>query len=72
MSFLYNFGFGQEDELTQAAAIEVENGNVLCIASAGDLPLSLLALGARKITAVDISESQLHLCLLKSAAIQGL
>jgi S-adenosylmethionine-diacylglycerol 3-amino-3-carboxypropyl transferase len=72
MSFLYNFGFGQEDELTQAASIQVENGSVVCIASAGDLPLSLLALGARKIIAVDISEPQLHLCHLKSAAIQSL
>jgi S-adenosylmethionine-diacylglycerol 3-amino-3-carboxypropyl transferase len=72
MSFLYNFGFSQEDERTQAAAIQVEDGNVLCIASAGDLPLSLLALGARRIIAVDISEPQLHLCRLKSAAIQSL
>jgi S-adenosylmethionine-diacylglycerol 3-amino-3-carboxypropyl transferase len=72
MSFVCNFGFGQEDELTQAASIQVENGNVLCIASAGDLALSLLALGARKVIAVDISEPQLHLCKLKSAAIQEL
>ncbi len=72
MSFLYNFGFGQEDEVSQAVSIQVENGNVLCIASAGDLPLSLLALGARKILAIDISEPQLHLCRLKSAAIQRL
>jgi S-adenosylmethionine-diacylglycerol 3-amino-3-carboxypropyl transferase len=72
MSFLYNFGFGQEDELTQAASIQVEKGSILCIASAGDLALSLLALGGRKITAVDISEPQLHLCRLKSAAIQRL
>jgi S-adenosylmethionine-diacylglycerol 3-amino-3-carboxypropyl transferase len=70
MSFLYNFGFGQEDEITQAAAIEVKDGNVLCIASAGDLPLSFMALGARSVIAIDISESQLHLCHLKAAAIE--
>jgi S-adenosylmethionine-diacylglycerol 3-amino-3-carboxypropyl transferase len=72
MAFLYNFGFSQEDERTQAAAIQAENGNILCIAGAGDLPLSLLAMGARKIIALDISEPQLHLCRLKSAAILGL
>lgn len=72
MPFLYDFGFGQEDELTQAAAIQAEGGRILCIASAGDLPLSLLALGASEIMAIDISEPQLHLCRLKSAAILGL
>lgn len=72
MAYLYNFGFGQEDERTQAAATQAENGNILCVASAGDLPLSLLALGARSVTAVDFSEPQLHLCRLKSASIQCL
>jgi S-adenosylmethionine:diacylglycerol 3-amino-3-carboxypropyl transferase len=50
----------------------VKDGNVLCIASAGDLPLSFVALGARKVIAVDVSENQLHLCHLKSAAIEAL
>jgi S-adenosylmethionine-diacylglycerol 3-amino-3-carboxypropyl transferase len=72
MSFLFDFGFSQEDEITASAALDVDGQTVLCIASAGDIPLSLLALGARKIVAVDISEPQLHLCRLKAAAIQCL
>jgi S-adenosylmethionine-diacylglycerol 3-amino-3-carboxypropyl transferase len=72
MSFLFDFGFSQEDEITASAALDVDGQTVLCVASAGDIPLCLLALGARKIIAVDISEPQLHLCRLKAAAIQCL
>ena len=72
MSFLFDFGFSQEDELVASAALDAGGQTVLCVASAGDVPLSLLALGARQIIAVDISEPQLHLCRLKAAAIQCL
>ena len=72
MTHLLNFGFSQEDEVTDAAALGVEHGIVLSIASAGDTALSLLALGARQVIAVDISEPQLHLCRLKAAAIKCL
>jgi len=72
MTHLLNFGFSQEDEITEAAALSVEDGIVLSVASAGDTALSLLALGARQVIAVDISEPQLHLCRLKSAAIECL
>ena len=72
MSFLFDFGFSQEDELVASAALDAGGQTVLCVASAGDIPLSLLALGARQVIAVDISEPQLHLCRLKAAAIQCL
>ena len=69
---LYNFGFSQEDELTEAAALGLPGGRVLSIASAGDMPLSLLALGAAKVVALDPAPSQLHLLRLKLAAVQCL
>jgi S-adenosylmethionine-diacylglycerol 3-amino-3-carboxypropyl transferase len=72
MNPLFNFGFSQEDEMTEAAALRVEDGVVLSVASAGDTALSLLALGAREVIAVDISEPQLHLCRLKAAAVKCL
>jgi len=72
MSALFGFGFSQEDELTVASTLGVVGQTVLCIASGGDIPLSLLARGARQVIAVDISEAQLHLCRLKIAAIERL
>lgn len=72
MSSLFDFGFSQEDEITVSAYLDARGETVLCVASAGDIPLSLLALGAHKVIAVDISERQLHLCRLKAAAIQSL
>jgi S-adenosylmethionine-diacylglycerol 3-amino-3-carboxypropyl transferase len=69
----YNFGLSQEDERTEAEALSLGPGDhVLCIASAGEMPLSLLALGALRVTAVDIDAAQLHLTALKLAAVQAL
>lgn len=72
MGALYGFGLSQEDERTEAAALGLPGGRVLSIASAGDLPLSLVALGAGRVVAVDVSPSQLHLAELKRAAVLGL
>jgi S-adenosylmethionine-diacylglycerol 3-amino-3-carboxypropyl transferase len=73
MSHLYNFGLSQEDERTEAAALGLGVGGgrdrVLSIASAGDMPLSLLALGAEGVIAVDVDPRQLHLARLKLAAV---
>ncbi len=70
MDVLYNFGQSQEDEKTEAAALQLnEDDHVLSIASAGDMPLSLAAMGAGQITAVDVSMSQLALTQLKLAAV---
>ncbi len=73
MKHLYNFGISQEDERTEAAALEPGcDDRVLCVASAGDMPLSLLALGAGEVHAVDIDDSQLELTRLKLAAVCAL
>ena len=67
---LYNFGLSQEDERTEAAALDLgPDDTVLSIASAGDMPLSLLALGAAHVHAVDVDPAQLHLARLKLAAV---
>lgn len=65
----YGFGLSQEDERTEAAALDLPGRHVLSIASAGDMALSLLALGAADVTAVDVAPSQLHLGELKRAAV---
>jgi S-adenosylmethionine-diacylglycerol 3-amino-3-carboxypropyl transferase len=68
----YGFGLSQEDERTEATALGLPGGSVLSIASAGDMPLSLLALGADEVVAVDIDVNQLHLTELKRAAVLSL
>ncbi len=72
MSYLYNFGLSQEDERTEAAALGLPGGRVVSIASAGDMPLSLLALGADHVSAVDADANQLQLLQLKLAAVRSL
>lgn len=75
MSALYGFGISQEDPLTEMAALGLHadgGARVLSIASAGDMPLSLLALGVGSVVAVDVDAGQLHLTRLKLAATRGL
>lgn len=70
MRHLYDFGISQEDPLTEFHMLEIRKiDHVLCVASASEVPLSLLCLqpGA-KITAVDISFGQLALYRLKLQA----
>jgi S-adenosylmethionine-diacylglycerol 3-amino-3-carboxypropyl transferase len=69
---LYGFGISQEDERTEAAVLLDGARRVLSICSAGEMPLCLLALGAREIDAVDIDDGQLHLARLKRAAVLAL
>lgn len=70
MRHLYDFGISQEDPLTELNVLDIQNNdNVLCIASGGEVPLSLLCLRSGvKITAVDIANTQLMLCRLKIQA----
>lgn len=68
----YGFGLAQEDARTEAAALALPGGKVLCVASAGDVPLSLLALGADEVVGIDVDVHQLHLCELKLAAVVAL
>jgi S-adenosylmethionine-diacylglycerol 3-amino-3-carboxypropyl transferase len=73
MTSLYNYGISQEDALTEYQALDIRPGDrVLCIASAGEIPLNLLAMGVGKIEAVDISAGELALARLKLAASRAL
>lgn len=70
MQPLYDFGISQEDPVTELFLLGIKPADeVLCIASAGEVPLSLLCLRPGvKITAVDISLNQVLLCRLKKEA----
>lgn len=72
MSAPYNYGFCQEDERTEAKALGLPGGRILSIASGGDMPLSLLALGATEVVAVDAHLGQVRLAELKLAAVLAL
>lgn len=74
MPHLYDFGIAQEDPLTELHVLDIQPGDhVLCVASGGEIPLSLLCLQPDiKITAVDISPNQLTLCRLKLKAALAL
>jgi S-adenosylmethionine-diacylglycerol 3-amino-3-carboxypropyl transferase len=69
----YNYGISQEDALTERRALDIREGDhLLCVASAGEVPLNMLATGPIAIEAVDISPAQLSLCRLKLAACRAL
>ena len=68
MKSVCGFGHSQEDEFTEAAALQLPGGAVLSITSAGEMPLNLLALGAERVVAVDIDPRQNHLARLKLAS----
>jgi len=69
MKPLYNFGLSQEDPLTEIRGLDLTDGDsLLCIAGAGEVPLSIAALKNVSIVAVDASENQLRLCNIKHQA----
>jgi S-adenosylmethionine-diacylglycerol 3-amino-3-carboxypropyl transferase len=69
MDFLYNYGLSQEDALTELKALELaDDDSLLCIASAGEIPLNLAALTNARIVAADISVDQIRLCRIKQIA----
>lgn len=73
--FLYDFGVAQDDPLSELRALEPEAGDrILCIASAGEVPLELLVNSDASIAidAVDIDYHQLYLSNLKLKAAQTL
>lgn len=70
MPFLFDFGVSQEDFRTEESVLKIADGDiVLSLASAGEVPLSILSNCKVKITAVDISEKQIFLCKLKLACV---
>lgn len=73
MSFLYDFGVSQEDPLTEQFVLDIQpSDHILSVASGGEVPLSLISLNEKlRVTAVDISQSQISLCRIKlQAALQ--
>ena len=70
---IFEYGISQEDALVDARALDLREGDrLLCISSAGEMPLNLLARFDLKITAVDTLESQNCLTRLKLAAVRSL
>ncbi|WP_372634786.1 DUF3419 family protein [Fodinibius sp.] len=70
-NFLYDFGIAQDDPATELKALNLKPGDrVLCVASAGEVPLELLVNSEEsiEIDAADISEQQLYLSNLKLQA----
>jgi S-adenosylmethionine-diacylglycerol 3-amino-3-carboxypropyl transferase len=73
MEELFDFGISQEDAITLYKALDIKkNDRLLCIASAGEVPLNLLAIQDLWIEAVDISLSQLNLAKIKLYAVCSL
>ncbi len=73
--YLYDFGVSQDDTRSELRALElIPSDRVLCIASAGEVPLELLVNSDSSITidAVDIASSQLMLSNLKLQAALAL
>jgi len=69
MKFLYNFGISQDDAESERMALDLHKGDrLVCLASAGEVPLNLLSSTDLRIDAVDISLPQLHLSRLKLIA----
>lgn len=69
MKFLYNFGMSQDDAETERKALDLRQGDrLICIASAGEVPLNLLASSNVHIDAVDLSLPQIQLARLKMTA----
>lgn len=66
MEHLFDFGIAQEDALTENKVLDLKpSDRLLCITSAGEVPLNLLAFNDIKITSVDISANQNALLRLK-------
>jgi S-adenosylmethionine-diacylglycerol 3-amino-3-carboxypropyl transferase len=69
MDHLYNYGISQEDVRTEIKALDLSDGDsLLCIASAGEVPLNIASLFDVKIKAADVSANQLRLCRIKQVA----
>lgn len=73
MDFLYNYGISQEDAFTESKALNLASGDsLLCIASAGEIPLNIAATADVKISSADVSADQIRLCRIKQTAALNL
>lgn len=69
--YIYDFGLSQDDPSSELRVLDLREGDrVLCIASAGEVPLELLVKSPDtvRIDSVDIAEAQLYLSNLKLQA----
>jgi len=66
-----NYASVNEDWRTEAEALRPgPEDTVLCVTGSGDRPLDLLALGPRRVVAIDVNPAQNHLLALKVAAMR--
>ena len=65
--FHYNFGLSQEDAVSESR-VGIVDRSVACIASGGEVPLNLMAMGARRVVAFDAHAGQIFLSRLKLCA----
>lgn len=73
MGYIFDFGISQDDANIERQALDIKDGdNLICISSAGEVPLNLLALNNIKIKAVDISKNQNFLVNLKLNSVRSL
>jgi S-adenosylmethionine-diacylglycerol 3-amino-3-carboxypropyl transferase len=74
MKILFDFGISQEDPLSEMLVMDIQaNDRILSLASAGEVPLVLMALHNNIfVKAVDISETQVKLCRLKNTTAMHL
>lgn len=69
----YGFGISQEDEMTESTALVIgPDSRLVCIASGGEIPLNMMAMGACDVVAVDDHPGQLALTALKIASVKAL
>jgi S-adenosylmethionine-diacylglycerol 3-amino-3-carboxypropyl transferase len=69
MEPLYNYGISQEDVFSEYRALKIApHDSLICIASAGEIPLNMAALQDMNILAVDNSIDQIRLCRIKQVA----
>jgi len=69
MKYLFDFGLSQEDSDTEIQSLDIRRGdNLLCVASAGEIPLNIMARKNINIVAVDLSLNQIYLSKLKLIA----
>ncbi len=68
-----NYSSVNEDWRCEAEALRLGPADdVLCVTGSGDRPLDLLALGPRRVVAIDLAPPQNHLLELKAAALRRL
>lgn len=73
MVSIFDFGISQEDARIEHLALNIKDGDrLLCVSSAGEVPLNILALNDIRIKAVDVSVNQNHLTKLKLYSILSL